>query len=188
MGQIGRPSGWMITSTGRAFYPLQPRVQDLHSIDIAHSLSMQCRYGGHTKRFYSVAEHCVLMSYAVPAQDAAWALLHDATEAYVSDVISPIKRELPQFREIEEQVMECIVDKYKLGTYAMPASVVAADLRILLDERAELLPPSRMRWRDEIENLTPLGVPIEGWSPELAEDRYLARMVELDLLVIGRDM
>ena len=53
---------WAQTFTGRQFFPLDPDPQDIDIVDIAHSLAMQCRYNGHTDRFYSVAEHCVHVS------------------------------------------------------------------------------------------------------------------------------
>src|SRR5438128_12538670 len=81
---------WMQTYTGRAFYPLDPRLDDICIEDIAHALSMLCRYGGQCQEFYSVAEHSVLMSYAVNPQHALWALLHDATESYMGDLIRPL--------------------------------------------------------------------------------------------------
>jgi hypothetical protein len=87
-----RRGDWMQTFTGRAFYPLDPRPEDIDPVDIAHALSLICRYGGHSSRFYSVAEHCVLMSHAVAPEHALWALLHDATEAYLGDMIRPLKR------------------------------------------------------------------------------------------------
>lgn len=89
-GQWHRGS-WMQTYTGRRLFPMDPSPADVDIIDIAHALSMQCRYNGHVRRFMSVAEHCVLISENVPAQDALWGLLHDATEAYVGDMIRPLR-------------------------------------------------------------------------------------------------
>lgn len=87
-----RRGDWMMTYSGRAFWPLDPRADEIDPLDIAHALSMLCRYGGHVRRFYSVAEHCVLMSHAVAPEHALWALLHDATEAYMVDLPRPINR------------------------------------------------------------------------------------------------
>src|SRR5689334_2642685 len=113
---------WMQTFTGRRFYPLSPRPGEIDPADIAHALSLLCRYGGHVDRFYSVAEHCVLMSQAVAPEDALAALLHDATEAYVVDVPRPLKRQLAGYREIEEQVWFAIAYRFRLD-YELPAAV-----------------------------------------------------------------
>src|SRR5438128_5709421 len=106
---------WMQTYTGRRFYPLAPAIEDVDLRDIAHSLAHQCRYAGHVDRFYSVAEHCVLLSRAVPAEYALDALLHDAAEAYVVDVPRPLKRNLAGYAEIEDRALSTILQA--LGVY-----------------------------------------------------------------------
>lgn len=93
---------WLQTFTNQAFFPNDPGSLYISKYDIAHSLAMQCRYNGHTKIFYSVAEHSVLVSHAVPEEDALWGLLHDAPEAYIGDMIRPLKKLVPAFREMDE--------------------------------------------------------------------------------------
>jgi hypothetical protein len=110
-GDVG---DWMQTYTGRAFWPLAPQADDIDPADIAHALSMLCRYGGHVERFYSVAEHCVLMSYAVPPGYALWALLHDATEAYMGDMVRPLKRSMPEYQAAEARLSAVICDRFGL--------------------------------------------------------------------------
>jgi hypothetical protein len=168
---------WMQTFTGRAFYPLAPEVGGVDPADIAHALSLLCRYGGHVRRFYSVAEHCVLMSEAVGPGNALWALLHDATEAYMGDMIRPLKLAMPAYREAEDRLMAVICDRFGLD-HTCPAEVKAADNRILRNERDALMAPSPLPW-NSIENVPRLGVNVEGWSPRKAERRYLARLAEL---------
>lgn len=172
-----RVGDWMQTYTGRAFYPLDPRPEDIDPRDIAHALSLICRYGGHVTRFYSVAEHCVLMSHAVCPECALWALLHDATEAYVGDMIRPLKLAMPAYREAEDRLMRVICDRFGLG-HQCPADVKSADNRILRDERDALMAPAPLPWT-AIENIPALGVTIKAWPPYLAEARYLARLHEL---------
>lgn len=167
---------WMQTYTGRAFYPADPRPEDVDPIDIAHALSLTCRYGGHVRQMYSVAEHCVLMSHAVPPRAAAWALLHDATEAYVGDVIRPIKAFMPEYRDMEYRLMGVIRERFGLS-HAFPYAVREADNRILLDERAALMAEPPRPWA--VEHLQPLGVDIRGWEPDEAEWRYRTRLREL---------
>lgn len=179
--QAWRDAAWMQTFTGRAFRPTDPQPEDVDPLDIAHALSMICRYGGHVSRFYSVAEHCVLMSHAVPAEDALAALLHDATEAYVGDMVRPLKQLLPAYQLAEARVWSAIAQRFDLGTALefgpLPAAVKDADNRILLDERAALLTAPPHPWA--VDHLAPLGVRIEGWSPRVAEERYLNRLHEL---------
>ena len=188
---------WMQTFTGHRFYPLSPRADEIDPVDIAHALSLLCRYGGHVDRFYSVAEHCVLMSHAVPAEHALWALLHDATEAYVVDVPRPLKRELTDYAAIENGVMAAILARFELpcaDTHAhrihdfrcggmMPPAVKNADNRILLDETAALM-PRREHWTQDDE-FEPLGVTIRAWAPGVAEQHYTRR---LQVLLLQRDL
>lgn len=166
---------WMALHSGGRYYPLNPRVGEIDPIDIAHALGMLCRYGGHINHFYSVAEHCVLMSYAVPAEDALAALLHDATEAYVVDVPRPIKRLMPEYEAIENRVWGVIAMRFGIDS-VLPRSVKAADNNILADEVAVLLPTAA--WADEM-GLTPLGVKVTGWLPDKASRMYTARLQEL---------
>jgi hypothetical protein len=174
----GRHIGqWMQTFTGRAFYPMAPHADDVDPVDIAHALSLICRYGGHVRSYYSVSEHCVLMSEAVAPEHALWALLHDATEAYVGDMVRPLKHAMPAYREAEDRLMLAICDRFGIG-YTCPAEVKAADNRILRDERDALMSVSPLPWLS-IEQVAPLGVEIQGWSPTEAEGRYLARLGEL---------
>jgi hypothetical protein len=168
----------MQTYTGRAFYPMTPRAEDVDIRDIAHALSLICRYGGHTRRFYSVAEHCWLMSYAVPLEHALKALLHDATEAYVGDMVRPLKHQLPAYMEAEDRVWTEITARFGI-TQDMPACVKQADNRILLDERAALLTPPPHAWVADEQQATPLGVRVNAWAPDVAELWYLQRFHEL---------
>lgn len=174
---------WMQTFTGRAFYPLAPDAADIDPADIAHALSLLCRYGGHVRTFYGVAEHCVLMSYAVRQENALWALLHDATEAYMGDMIRPLKVVMPDYREAEARLMSAICTRFGLDPVC-PAEVKAADTRILHDERAALMSTPPQPWA-AIESVPPLGVHVEGWDPATAERMYLNRLCELTEVVTG---
>lgn len=173
----GPRSDWMQTYTGRAFYPLEPAAADIDPVDIAHALSLLCRYGGHVDRFYSVAEHCVLMSHAVAPENALWALLHDATEAYMGDLIRPLKLAMPAYREAEDRLMAAICDRFGIDP-ACPAEVKTADNRILRDERDELMMRPPLPWAS-IEDVPALGVRVQGWDPLTAKRAYLARLAEL---------
>lgn len=173
MNEIERRGDWMQTFTGRMFYPLDPRPDEIDPADIAHALSLLCRYGGHVDRFYSVAEHCVLMSEWVEPQHALAALLHDATEAYVVDVPRPLKRQLLGYRAIEEQVWFAIAYRFGLD-FELPHAVKEADDRILLTERNELMPRAGRWSQDGL--FAPLPVTVFGWTPAVAERRYADRL------------
>lgn len=167
---------WMQTFTGKAFYPLHPVPSDIVDADIAHALSLICRYGGHVRRFYSVAEHCVLLSRAVSPENALWALLHDATEAYVGDMIRPLKVAMPEYVRVEDRLMDVIAQRYDIGP-EMPVEVKEADSRILLNEREALLGTPPRAW--DVDGLQPLLVQVEGWNPDRAEHEYAERLTEL---------
>lgn len=128
--------GWIQTFTGRAFWPLRPRAEDVRIEDIAHALAMKCRFGGMTRQFYSVAQHSVLVSRIVPPADALWGLLHDAAEAYLPDVCRPIKDRVEfamdgsaeSFRRIESILLVAIAQKLMPGDLIYyPSSVASAD-------------------------------------------------------------
>lgn len=169
---------WMQTFTGLAFYPMDPRLEDINIEDISHALSMLCRYGGHTDRFYSVAEHCVHMSRAIEPEHALWALLHDATEAYMGDLIRPLKRAMPNYVVWEDNLMDHICAKFGLEP-GMPDAVKKLDTHILVNERAELMRPAPQAWV-AIEDMQPHPhIEIVGWEPEVAKYEYLKRFEEL---------
>lgn len=194
---------WMQTHSGLAFYPLDPAPEDIVPADIAHSLAMQCRYNGHVRRFYSVAEHCVLMSdwilenpaavlgfppqpvsvsdLAAVRQLALWALLHDAAEAYIGDMVRPLKINMPAFVALDELVTAAVARRFALEQATIPDAVKTVDTRILLDERAALLGVPPHDWA--LGDLEPLGVKIRGWEPSIAKWEYIARLRDLGVEV-----
>lgn len=183
-----RRGDWMQTYTGRQFWPLDPRVEEVDPLDIARALSHQCRYAGHVNRFYSVAEHCILMSLVMPTRELALAaLLHDAAEAYVVDVPRPLKRHLPGYAQIEDRVLGVVLGRFGVtferaplgvgGLLVLPREVKEADNRILLDERAQLMSAPPAPWA--VDDLEPLGVGIDALPPHRAFQAYLARLESL---------
>jgi len=100
------------TYSGHYFDVFDPNPDHLEIIDIAHSLSLLCRFAGHIKSFYSVAEHSIWVSEKVSKQHALQALLHDASEAYLIDLPKPIKDEIPQYLEVEDKLMKVIGKKF----------------------------------------------------------------------------
>lgn len=166
-----RVGDWMQTFTGRCFWPLDPRPEEICIDDIAHALSMTCRYGGHCQRFYSVSEHSVLVSRHVPPAFALWGLLHDAAEAYSADIPRPLKRNLPQWKPMEARIMAAVTSRFGL-TPDEPAIVKAIDLAMTGDEQDALMSPCERDWG----SLPPrVGAVIEGLSPEDAKAQFLNR-------------
>jgi hypothetical protein len=166
---------WMQTYSGKKFLPMAPRIEDICIEDIAHALSMLCRYGGHCNTFYSVAEHSWHCSYAVAPEYAFAALMHDASEAYLVDMPRPIKNQLPGYREAEARLEQVISTKYGLE-WPMPAEVKRVDNAILFDERKVLLSEPPEKWANEQE---PLGIELELWGPECAKYTFLERFYQL---------
>jgi hypothetical protein len=168
---------WMQTYSGEPFYPLEAKPEEVEILDIAHALSMVCRYAGHCLRFYSVAEHSVLLSHTVDPEHARWALLHDATEAYMGDMVRPLKHEMPEFMSAEDRLMEVIAEKFNL-VGPMPDQVKEHDTRIVVDERNQNMVPSRIPW-SLLDGYRPLGVKLNCWSPTRAKAEFLSRFQQL---------
>lgn len=175
-----RLGDWMLTATGGMFWPLDPLPEEINIRDIARGLAMKCRYGGHVTRFYSVAEHSVYVSENVPSEYARQALLHDATEAYLGDMIRPLKYQddLAGFKRIEDALEPVILERFGCARKLYPA-VKLVDNRILHDEH-QIRPPTPRPWvaigstpEEQIAIAKPLGIWIEGWSPAAAEAIFL---------------
>lgn len=170
-----RYGDWIQTYTGKQFFPLDARPEEIDIVDIAHALSMSCRYTGHCTHFYSVAEHSVRVSLFVPEELALEALLHDASEAYLTDIPRPIKPFLPQYKEFEANLENIIAQKFGTG-FPMDPRVKEVDTRILADERKQLMAPCAVDW----DLPEPLGiVDVMGWSPEQSKIYFLDRFYEL---------
>lgn len=176
-----RVGTWIQTYSGGKFWPLDPRADELDIVDIACALSRVCRYAGHTRRFYSVAEHSVLVSRHVDPEYAREALMHDASEAYIGDMTRPLKRQpqMAAFVEAEAAIERCVAEKFGLRTD--PEAVAAwksIDDRILVDEITELMHDPQMQLARHI-NKQPVGAEILAYPPERAEVLFLARFGEL---------
>jgi hypothetical protein len=166
---------WIQTYTGRQFFPLEPRAADVDVHDIAHSLALQCRFNGHCRHFYSVAEHSVRVSRVLAGRDRLWGLLHDAAEAYISDLPRPLKATAPGFRAAEDRLLEVIVTRFGLA-WPMPAAVAHADDVLLATEMRDLMAPPAAAWPLGATPLDETIVPV-GFAE--AEQLFLARFAEL---------
>jgi hypothetical protein len=160
---------WIQTFTGRKFYSVEPRAEDIDVRDIAHSLANLCRFNGHCLRYYSVAEHSVRVSRVLPSRLSLWGLLHDAGEAYLTDLPRPVKQFLPQFTELEDRVLFRVAERFGLS-WPMPAEVKHADNVLLATEARDLMAPPPEPWNLGVE---PLVERIEPMLPPEAERWFL---------------
>lgn len=167
---------WIQTFTGRQVWPLNPRVEDICLEDVAHALANQCRYTGHTRQFYSVAQHSFLASDHCP-EAPLWALLHDAAEAYLCDVSRPVKGYLANYREAEERLERVIAEKFGLP-WPMPEAVKVIDLKLLATERRDLMNTPPIPWVST-RDVEPLAERIAPWPADVAENLFLMRFREL---------
>ncbi len=177
-----RERGWMGTYTGRRFFPLDPRAEDVDIRDIARGLSMTCRYAGQVKRFYSVAEHCYHVSVHVDQQFAREGLLHDSSEAYIGDMIRPLKHqpEMQEFRRAEASIEYAVTERFGLRAVAAHEPVKEIDNRILVDEIMALSAcPEYYLVSPGLGDVAPLGIELSCWSPTQAEKMFLHRYEEL---------
>ncbi len=166
-----RIGDWMQTFTGKQFWPLDPRPDEINIEDVASALSKLCRYGGHCLRFYSVAEHCVHVANAAPKELALTALLHDASEAYLSDVIRPIKPFLKDYLEIEARLERAVSDRF--GTPSpMPDEVKKLDNAMLWTELQQNMAEPPAEWSKWLTD-APIMVVLRYWTPDEAKQHYL---------------
>lgn len=174
--------GEIRTYTGRIISPLSPNPDDISIDDIAHALSLNCRFTGHVRWHYSVAQHSVLVASLVEDGLRLTALLHDASEAYLSDIARPIKHQ-PEFGDVylkyEERLERAIAERFGLE-YPWPRDIKLADTLALATEMRDLMDSPEGDYPVEpLEYVT-----IKQWSPEQAEDEFLAtyyRLKDLDV-------
>lgn len=167
------------TFTGRRLFYDNIQQDAIAMIDIAHSLSQICRYTGHTKEFYSVAQHSVLVSDAqTTLAEKRAGLLHDATEAYVNDLPSPLKActDLGDYKNLENRIHAVINDKYDVND-GMTPNIKKADLQALFTEHRDVLNnPSHWGWGDEIKRFKDVIIPLPSKE---AKELFIQRFIEL---------
>lgn len=167
------------TYTGLLFDLNNPQAAQVNLPDIAHSLAMQCRFGGHSLSYYSVAQHSVIVSQLVPTGYVLAALLHDAAEAYVSDVVRPLKDRCPEINYIERQVQHAVAERFGLSVAHFHSTAVCqADLQALATERRDLMTGDTARWPC-LDRVQPAPETIKPLDPEQAERVFTARFKEL---------
>lgn len=159
----------LATYSGRRFSPLRPRASDVEIVDIAHALSNLCRFAGHTRVFYSVAEHSVRVARIVPEELRLQALLHDAAEAYIVDMPGPIKHAFVGYHEVEVALLHAIGERFGVSLHPMAPEIQRADRILLATEGRDLLHhPADGEWFSGAERLDESIMPMLPVDAEVA--------------------
>lgn len=182
---------WSQTASGSAFPLLAPTPERVYWPDIIFSLAHVNRFNGHVGQ-YSVAQHSVLVADQLLPQWRLYGLLHDAHEAFVGDVPTPIKEALKEYQSL--WALESIVHDIDQAIYAaagllfpvpmeIAEAVKVADMRVCMTERRDLMAPPPQPWGEEYERLAPLPETITKWSPQQAIARFSAALAGCGLNV-----
>jgi hypothetical protein len=183
----GRPTArgdsFMWTVSGTSFHPLNPKASEVNLSDVAHALSNICRFGGHAPVFYCVAQHAVLASQLVEelggsTEEAYAALHHDDAEAYLGDMIRPLKHHLPEYREAEKAVEAVIAQRFDVRVPFDAPIVKRADNVMLATEAVRICRADISTWSLHV---LPLDRPIVPWSSTFAKEAFLGRDRELEI-------
>ncbi len=162
--------------SGKKFSFVKPDINDIDINDIAHSLSKQCRYVGHTRSHYSTAQHCVLVARNIPNKYKLQGLMHDASEAYCSDINSILKSLLPDYKKIEKIVQDLCMKRFGLLEEIDPI-VKYADMRLLATELRDLMPGDDYKVLEK--DFPLLGEKIEPWGQDYSKYVFLQEFYSL---------
>ena len=177
------PGPYLQTVSGRFVNPLAPDLDQIDIGDITRALANTCRFGGHCRSFYSVAQHSVIVSELVEqrggdAEDVFAALMHDAAEAYLGDMPHPIKHRSPlgaAFKEAEDHLQAVLNEHFKIKSGVK--EIKRADRALLATERRAL---SGDNWHwPELDGVEPLDLELTAWPPDEAAKAFLKRFEEL---------
>lgn len=181
-----RKGDWVELHSGKRFYPLDPRPEDVVLSDIIHALSNICRFNGHTREFYSVAEHSMLLHNAAalaehPERVLVWGLLHDAAEAYIGDMVRPLKHNsgafAKEFRAAEARIILCIGQALGLPADHATGIVGEFDKRLLVTEGEQVFPkPAEWTRAPHWVDVPRLPVRVRFWSPQRARNMFLTAL------------
>jgi 5'-deoxynucleotidase YfbR-like HD superfamily hydrolase len=178
------PGPYLQTVSGRWVNPFDPDPGQLDAGDIARALANQCRFGGHSRVFYSVAQHAVIVSELVEqrggdVEDVFAALMHDATEAYLGDMPHPLKHRSPlgaAFKEAEDHLERALRERFRIKPDV--PEIKRADRALLATERRAF---SAEDWHwPELEGVEPLDLELQAMSPDEAAEAFAQRYAELD--------
>ncbi len=184
--EIKQDTGYIRTYTGKKFYLLNPRIEDISFDDISHSLSRICRFTGATKFFYPVSQHCYYASYYVEKGYELEALLHDGTETWVTDLNNPLKTLLLEYKKIEDNIAKVVAQKFNLP-FPHNKQIKEIDTILYNIEVKQLMNGGDLEYDKELireaycnnkfNNIRTLK--ITPWTPEIAEENFRNRYFEL---------
>jgi hypothetical protein len=186
MHDVLEPGPFIQTLSGRRVNPLDAAPEDIDAADIARALSNTCRFGGHCRVFYSVAQHSAIVCDLLEERGATpdelmAALLHDAAEAYLGDLPHPLKHRSElgaAFRVAEKRLEAVIVERFALPDAS--ARIKPLDRALLAVERRTF---SEDTWHwPELDGAEPLDLEIEPWEPARAASEFSARYERLAAL------
>ena len=169
---------YISTYLGNRFWPTEPRIDRIDIEDIAHGLAYQCRFNGQTSAFYSVAQHSIMVANILPPHLHKAALLHDAAEAYLGDIVKPLKHLLPGFAEIEAGVTRLIAQAFEVDFDTDHVAIKHADMVALATEKRDLMPNSAEAW-SYLAGIAPLPELIDPLPPAQAKAAFLAAWTQL---------
>jgi len=178
------PGPYLQTVSGRFVNPLDPDLEQIDIQDITRALANTCRFGGHCRSFYSVAQHSVIVSELVEErggdpEDVFAALMHDAAEAYLGDMPHPLKHRSAlgeAFKQAEKHLEQAINTRFNIKP-GVP-EIKRADRALLATERRAL---STEDWHwPELDGVEPLEIELTAWSPDDAAAKFKARYAELE--------
>lgn len=194
MTYVNIGDAWTNTFSGKVARPLEPEKTDYDIEDIAHSLSMQCRWNGHTREFYSVAQHSVYASRyirvkgeSIPTKEKPYkfaALMHDASEYVLCDVPRPIKGHLGGYKLLEAKTELAIQNHFNImvAPHILDA-VKLIDNELLVRERTLLVNKApNIIWGFETFDdsyIREILTEIPSWNPALAKELFLKAFEEL---------
>lgn len=170
----------IMLASGSYFDLEDPGSSEFGIDDIAHALAHICRYTGHCRTFYSVAQHSVLVSSVLPDEHAFAGLMHDAAEAFIGDVSSPLKVLLPDYKRIEERIESAVFARFGLAA-KLPQCVKDADRLLLRTEQRDMMGADGHLW-SFTEGTEPLAERIDPLPPGEAKELFLRRYGELKRL------
>lgn len=159
---------WISTYTGKKFHYLNPQLEEIDILDIAHALALTCRFGGHCRVYYSVADHSVNVARLCKPGNRLAALLHDAHEAYVPDIPSPIKMDLPMVRDLNMNIQEAIHTKF--GGFKADWEEIQHMDKVMLATEARDLMLTTVDWA---ELPTPMVSALLPRTPTQSENEFL---------------
>ena len=177
-----KQKAYIATFTKKQFFLLEPRIEDVDIVDIAHALSLQCRWTGHCQYHYSIAQHSYYCSFLGPQNEAFDRLMHDAAEAYIGDLNRPLKHYTEAgvaYRRQETIVQDVIAERFGFSKIE-PPSVKIADNSMMYAEKKQIMgyafeEPQEEIHQYDVEN----GIVIESWTSKYAETMFLERFKEL---------